>query len=105
MSPRASPCLAQGLPGPTTPHLLPEQSIKCSGTPQALRLKANPLHAGPLTPPGNHIPTMFTNPPCAAIPGTVRVLCGKASVNSVTLCHPLPYRHHDTPLEEDGGTL
>jgi hypothetical protein len=29
----------------------------------------------------------------------VRELCGKASVNSVTLCHPLPYRHHVAPLE------
>jgi hypothetical protein len=26
-------------------------------------------------------------------------LCGKASVNSVTLCCPLPYRHHIVPLE------
>jgi hypothetical protein len=39
------------------------------------------------------------NPPCAAIPGTVWELCGKASVNSVTLCRPLLYGLHDAPLE------
>jgi hypothetical protein len=40
-----------------------------------------------------------TNPPCAAIPGTVRELCGKANVSSVTLCRPLMYRHRIAPLE------
>jgi hypothetical protein len=39
------------------------------------------------------------NPPCEAIPGTVRELCGKASVNSVTLCRPLLYGLHVAPLE------
>jgi hypothetical protein len=34
-----------------------------------------------------------------AIPGTVRDLCGKAGVNSVTLCRPLPYGLHVAPLE------
>jgi hypothetical protein len=29
----------------------------------------------------------------------VRELCGKAGVNSVTLCRPLPYGLHVTPLE------
>jgi hypothetical protein len=33
------------------------------------------------------------------------VLCSKASVNSVTLCHPLPYGRHIAPSKEDGGTL
>jgi hypothetical protein len=32
-------------------------------------------------------------------------LCGKASVNSVTLCHPLPYGRRAAPLKEDGRTL
>jgi hypothetical protein len=72
----------------------------------------NPLRAGPLTPLGNHIPVLFhqpafcghprrcsTNPRCAAIPGAVRELCGKAGVNSTTLCLPLPYRLHVAPLE------
>jgi hypothetical protein len=39
------------------------------------------------------------NPPCAAILSTVRELCGKAGVNSVTLCHPPPYSLHVAPLE------
>jgi hypothetical protein len=43
--------------------------------------------------------SLSTNPPCAAIPGTVQELCGKAGVNSVTLCRPLPYHPHDAPLE------
>jgi hypothetical protein len=36
-----------------------------------------------------------------AIPPTraVRGLCGKAGVNSTTLCHPFPYRLHIAPLE------
>jgi hypothetical protein len=29
----------------------------------------------------------------------VRELCRKASVNSVTLCRPLPYHHHVAPLK------
>jgi hypothetical protein len=33
------------------------------------------------------------------------MLCGKASVNSVTLCHPLLYGRRVAPSEEDGGTL
>jgi hypothetical protein len=67
--------------------------------PLALGSKANPRHAGPLTPPGNHIPTQFRQPSCAAIPGTVRELCGKAGVNSMALCRPLLYGLHIEPLE------
>jgi hypothetical protein len=33
------------------------------------------------------------------------MLCGEASVNSVTLCHPPPYGRRDTSSKEDGGTL
>jgi hypothetical protein len=40
-----------------------------------------------------------TNPPCAAILSTVQELCGKAGVNSVTLCRPLPYSLHVAPVE------
>jgi hypothetical protein len=58
--------------------------------------KANPLHAGPLTPPGNHIPALFRQP---ALCGHPWHCAGKASVNSVTLCHPLPYDPHVVPLE------
>jgi hypothetical protein len=32
-------------------------------------------------------------------------LCDKASVNSVTLCHPLPYGRRAAPSKEDGRTL
>jgi hypothetical protein len=32
-------------------------------------------------------------------------LCGKASVNSVTLYHPLPYSRRAAPSKEDGRTL
>jgi hypothetical protein len=39
------------------------------------------------------------NPPRAAIPGTAGELCGEASVNSVTLCRPLPYDLHAAPRE------
>jgi hypothetical protein len=33
------------------------------------------------------------------------MLCGEASVNSVTLCHPPPYVRRVAPSEEDGRTL
>jgi hypothetical protein len=39
------------------------------------------------------------NPPYEAIPGTVREMCGKAGVNSVTLCRPLLYGLYVAPLE------
>jgi hypothetical protein len=45
------------------------------------------------------------NPPCAAILGTVRELCGKAGVNSMALCCPLPYGLHIAPSKKDSGTL
>jgi hypothetical protein len=32
-------------------------------------------------------------------------MCGKASVNSVTQCHPLPYGRRAASLKEDDGTL
>jgi hypothetical protein len=50
----------------------PDRSIKCSDATRAPGSKANPRHAGPLTPPGNHIPALFHHRPCAAIPATVR---------------------------------
>jgi hypothetical protein len=40
----------------------PDRSIKCSGTPRAPGSRTNPRHAGPLTPPGNHIPALFRQP-------------------------------------------
>jgi hypothetical protein len=32
-------------------------------------------------------------------------MCGKADVNSVTLCHPFPYGQRAAPSKEDGGAL
>jgi hypothetical protein len=78
--PRASFRLARGCLGPTAPHLLPDQSIKCSGTSRALESKANP-HADPLTLPGNHIPTLFDQP----------ALCGHPR-----RCAGRPVSFHDT---------
>jgi hypothetical protein len=46
----------------------PDQSIKCSGTPQAPGSKANPRHADPLTPPGNHILALFRQPALCGYP-------------------------------------
>jgi hypothetical protein len=42
-----------------------------------------------------------------AVPPTrpVRELCGKAGVNSVTLCLPLSYGPHVAPLVEDDKTV
>jgi hypothetical protein len=40
-----------------------------------------------------------------AIPDVVRVLCGKAGVILVTLCHPLPHLLHAALSKEDDDTL
>jgi hypothetical protein len=113
--PRADLRLARGLyaPSPSSaspsrlgvlqvrkPHThSPERSIKHSDMPRALESKANPHHDGPLTPPGNHTPAMFHQPSLRGHPCHCTGLCSKASVNSVTLCHPLPYSLRTAPLE------
>jgi hypothetical protein len=75
-TPRVILCLARGADAPlggSPPRFRPprarglhthspDQSIKCSGMPRAPGSKANPHHAGPLTPPGNHIPALFRQP-------------------------------------------
>jgi hypothetical protein len=76
-----------------------DRSIKCSNMTWAPRSKVNPHHADPLTPPGNHIPTMFHHPRHCT------TLCGKARVSSVTLCRPLLYDPYATPSKEYGKTL
>jgi hypothetical protein len=50
--------------------------------------------------PGVVMPTLpvRSSPHCTT-------LCGKASVNSVTLCFPLSYGRHAAPSKRDGGTL
>jgi hypothetical protein len=69
--PRAYLRLARGLHAPSgrspprsrPPRpLLPDQSIKRSDTTQVPRSNAYPHHAGPLTPPGNHILALFHQP-------------------------------------------
>jgi hypothetical protein len=68
--------------------------------------RANPHHAGPLTPPGNPAQALFRQPlALCGHPHHCTTLCGKASVNSVTLCHPPPYGRRAAPSKEDGGTL
>jgi hypothetical protein len=55
----------EAAPSSRPPRPLPDQSIKCSGTTRAPGSKVNPCHAGPLTPPGNHISALFRQPsPC-----------------------------------------
>jgi hypothetical protein len=48
---------------------------------------------------------LFRQPSRWGHPCRYTVLCGKASVNSVMLCHPLLYDRHAAPSKEDGGTL
>jgi hypothetical protein len=59
------------------------------------------------SPPRRPSDTAWESYPGAVPPArTVRpspALCGKAGVNSVTLCHPLPYRLHIAPLERGRG--
>jgi hypothetical protein len=57
--PRQFSASLKAAPGPRCRTYSPDQSIKCFGTPRALGSKANPRHAGPLTPPGNHIQALF----------------------------------------------
>jgi hypothetical protein len=73
---------------------------------RAPRSRANPRHAGPLTPPGNPTPALFHRPPAlCGHPRHCTTPCSKASVNSVTLCHLLPYGRRATPSKEGDGTL
>jgi hypothetical protein len=59
-----------------------------------------------MTPPGNPTPALFRQPPAlCGHPRHYTTLCGKASVNSVTLCHPLQYGRHVAHSKEDSGTL
>jgi hypothetical protein len=61
--PRPNLRLARGFRGACNPRAhSPDRSIKCSDTPRSPGSKANARHAGPLTPPGNHIPALFHQP-------------------------------------------
>jgi hypothetical protein len=83
----------------------PDQSIKCPGTSREPRSKANPRHAGPLTPPGNHIPTLFHQPALCGHPRRCAGAMREGRCHSMTLCHPLPYLFHAALSKEVGGTL
>jgi hypothetical protein len=83
----------------------PDRSIKCSDTSRTPRSKANPSHAGPLTPPGNHIPMLFDQPALCGHPRCCAGVVREGRCHSMTLCRPLPYLLHITPSKEDGGTL
>jgi hypothetical protein len=72
---------------------------------QAPKSKTNQRHAVPLTPPGNHIPTLFRQPSQQGHPCHCTSLCGEASASPVTLCRPLSYGPHTAPSKEDGGTI
>jgi hypothetical protein len=91
---------------PVTSHLLPNPSIKCSGTSWVPGSKANPRHTGSLTPPGNPTPAQFRRPPVlCGHPRHCTTLCGEASVNSVRLCRLFPYDWRAAPSKGDGRTL
>jgi hypothetical protein len=76
-----------------------------SGVPQAPQSKVNPHQVGPLTPQGNHILTLFDQPDCVAIPGVVRVLCGKSGVIRRHCAAHSRTSSTPPPSKEDGGTL
>jgi hypothetical protein len=118
MPPRASLRLARGIRTPERVSASleavldprcrtysPDQSIKCSGTPQALGSKANPRHADPLTPPENHIPTLFDQPALCDHPRRCAGAVREGRCHSVTLYRPLSYCLHVTPSKEDDDTL
>jgi hypothetical protein len=68
--------------------------------------RANPRHTGPLTPPGNPTPALFHRPlTLCGHPRHCTTLCGKASVNSLTLCHLLLYSRRAAPSKEGSRTL
>jgi hypothetical protein len=94
------PRLARGLRGFVTPTPIPPtgalNALTCRGRPGQKRILATPTLWHRL---GIISRRCSANPPRAAIPGTVGELCGKDGVNSVTLCRPLPYGLHVTPLE------
>jgi hypothetical protein len=62
--PRVGPRFAQGSRGSATPAPTPPtgalNALTRRGHPGQ---RANPRHAAPLTPPGNHIPVLFRQPP------------------------------------------
>jgi hypothetical protein len=78
----------------------PDRSIKCSDTPRAPGVKGESSPRRPSDTAWESYPRRCSaNPPREANPGTVGEQCGRAGVNSVTLCRPLPYGLRAPPLE------
>jgi hypothetical protein len=67
--------------------------------------KANPHHAGPLTPPGNHIPVLFDQPALCDHPWPCAGVVREGRCHSMTLYRLLSYLPHVAPSKVDGKTL
>jgi hypothetical protein len=93
--------LARSRSRPTPRTCSPDRSINCSDASRVPRSKVNPHHAGPLTPPGNHIPVLYSHPRHCA--GAVR----EGRCHSMTLSCPAYSCTSSTsyPSKEDGNTL
>jgi hypothetical protein len=107
MAPRASSRLARGTHpltwgsaslevalDPRHHTYSPDRSIKCSDAWRAPGSKANPRHAGPLTPPGNQISTLFNRPTLCSHLRHCAGAMREDRCHSVTLCRPLSYLLH-----------
>jgi hypothetical protein len=92
----------EGLTGSSPPYLLPRLGHLMLRHLQAPGSKTNPRRASDTS--GNHAPTLFRQPSRWGHPCHYTILCGKASVSSATLCHPLLYGRRAAPSKEDGGT-
>jgi hypothetical protein len=77
----------------------PDRSIKCFGTSCVPGSKTSPQHVGPLTPPGNHISSLFDQPTLCSHPRCCAGDVWEGRCHSMTLCRPLPYLLHVMPLE------
>jgi hypothetical protein len=96
--PRESLLLARGSHGLIAPVPAPPAGTFNALTPTGTQVKDESTHAVPLTCLGVISRRCTANPPCTT-------LCGKASVSSATLCHPLLYSRRAAPSKEDSGTL
>jgi hypothetical protein len=98
-APRVRLHLARGTLDPRHCTCSPDQSIKYSDALRVPGSKANPRHAGLLTPLGNQIPVLFDQPALCSHPRCCVGVVREGRCHSVTLCCPLPYLLHVAPLE------